>query len=236
MSTLAHGTASGEIVPRIHVDGGYVEFQQTVMRAIPRDIDAHVADWWRNNGRVLAGALRELLLTPNRPTAGADQRTQLIVPFGTAIVIPTAIPFVARDHFVMNDKSNRLVKIAYIWDNFGDRFLDKVEQPFAGSTLKFGRLYRSSVDWQIIAELGGEEKAESTLTEAFSLMLVQGNGEPGPLLTNGFTNIFYVRDVGMVLRSISLRWMIYGWSITASSARDPNEWNCGNQVFSRSVA
>jgi hypothetical protein len=61
-----HGTAS-----QLHVDGGYVEFQQAVLRALPRDIDPTTADGWRNNGESLARVLREALLPPEKPATEA---------------------------------------------------------------------------------------------------------------------------------------------------------------------
>ncbi|MEK7195270.1 MAG: hypothetical protein AAB655_01085, partial [Patescibacteria group bacterium] len=130
----------------------------------------------------------------------------LLTPVGTVTVAATTTSFVAKDRFVVNTKQNAPVKIAYLWDDFRAWFTDKVEQPFEGSTLKYGKLSRSSVDGSIIAELGGEEKAETTLAEIFSLMAAQmaaqPSGESGPLLTNGYANIFYVRDAKGVLRAV----------------------------------
>ena len=65
-----------------------------------------------------------------------------------------------------------------------------------------GSSHARSVDGPILAELGGEAKAETTLTEVYSLMEAQKNGENGPLLTNGYANIFYVRDVNGALRAV----------------------------------
>lgn len=59
----------------------------------------------------------------------------LLTMVGTVDVAATAVPFVARDRFVKNTAKNTPVKISYIWDNFIEWFLDKVEQPFGGSTL-----------------------------------------------------------------------------------------------------
>ena len=159
----------------------------------------------------------------------------LLIPIGTVDVVATASPFVARDRFVVNTKQNAPVKIAYLWDDFRVWFTDKVEQPFEGSTLKYGKLSRSSVDGSIIAELGGEEKAETTLAEIFSLMATQPNGESGPLLTNGYANIFYVRDAKGVLRAVRVRWYADGggWRVNALSVTGQDGWFDGRRVFSR---
>ncbi len=226
-----HGTAS-----QLKVDGAYVEFQLAVLRALPRDIDPDIADGWRNNGQSLAKVLREALLPPEESESiPAPQPKPLLVPFGTTVVSPTTTPFTAKDHFVVNTKRNAAVKIAYIWDDFTSWFMDKVEQPFEGSTLKFGTLSRSSVDAPIIAELGGEEKAETTLAEVFALMSNQPNGEKGALLTNGYVNIFYVRDAKGVLRAVRVYWLAARgcWHVSAFSVSDPGTWDGGRQVFSR---
>ncbi len=165
----------------------------------------------------------------------AIARILLLKPIGTVAIAPTKGVFIAREKFVVNTKWNAAVKIAYIWDEFTSWFMDKTEQPFEGSTLKYGTLSRSSVDGPIIAELGGEEKAETTLAEVFALMSAQPNGEKGALLTNGYANIFYVRDAKGVLRAVGVYWAAddCGWRVRARSVTYPNTWRGGDQVFSR---
>lgn len=220
----SHGTAS-----QLKVDGAYVEFQLAVLRALPRDIDQDVADGWRNNGQNLAKVLREALLPPEKSTT----QPQLLIPVGTAIVAATTTPFVARDRFVVNTSDNAPLKISYLGGSFNEWFLGKVEQPFWGSTLKYGKLSRRSVDGPIIEELGGEDKAETTLTELFSLMQAQKNDKSGPLLTNGYADIFYVKDAHGLLRTIYADWGVDGWGVAAYSVTNPNTWRGGDQVFSR---
>ncbi len=157
----------------------------------------------------------------------------LLIPVGTATVAATKAPFVARERFVVNMKKDARVKISYLGGNFKDWFLRKEEQPFGGSTLNYGKLSRWSVDSPIIAVLGGEEKAETTLTELFALMEAQKNGEDGPLLTNGYANIFYIRDAGGALRAVYACWGGGGWGVDAGSVTGPCEWGDGDRVFSR---
>ena len=157
----------------------------------------------------------------------------LLIPIGTTTVAATTTLFVARDRFIVNTGKKAPVKISYLGDNFKDWFLEKVEQPFVGSTLKYGKLSRSSVDGPILAELGGEAEAETTLTELYSLMEVQKNGENGTLLTNGYANIFYVRDVTGTLRAVAAYWRGGGWRVGAYAVTSPCAWGGGRQVFSR---
>jgi hypothetical protein len=157
----------------------------------------------------------------------------LLIALGTSTVFSTVTPFVARKHFVQNTDKKAPVKISFVSDYFKECFYGKTEDVFGGSTLNYGKLSRSSVDGPIIAELGGEAKSVTTLTEIYSLMEVQPNGESGPLLTNGYANIFYVRDVKGVLRAVGVCWSGGGWYVGAGGVARPSAWDDGRQVFSR---
>jgi hypothetical protein len=154
----------------------------------------------------------------------------------TVVVSATTSKFVAKDKFVVNTKRNAPVKISAVWDNFTSWFLSgegKTEDPISEQTLRYHKLRKSSVDGPIITELGGEEKSETTLTEMFSLMEKQKNGEGGVLLNNGYANIFYIRDQNRVLRAVYVRWFGDGRHVDAGSVEDPDRWDAGSQVFSR---
>jgi len=125
------------------------------------------------------------------------------------------------------------VKISFVSDYFKDCFYGKTEEAFGGSTLNYGKLSRSSVDGPIIAALGGEAKAETAITEVYALMEAQKNGENGPLLTNGYANIFYVRDAKGVLRTVDVVWGDVGWYVYARDVTNPDTWYDDRQVFSR---
>jgi hypothetical protein len=154
----------------------------------------------------------------------------------TVVVSATTSKFVAKDKFVVNTKRNAPVKISAVWDNFTSWFLSgdgKTEDPISEQTLRYHKLRKSSVDGPIITELGGEEKSETTLTEMFSLMEKQKNGEDGVLLNNGYANIFYIRDQNGVLRAVVVLWNGGGWRVDAGSVGHPFRWDDGRQVFSR---
>ncbi len=154
----------------------------------------------------------------------------------TVVVSATTSKFIAKDKFVVNTKRNAPVKISAVWDNFTSWFLSgdgKTEDPISEQTLRYHKLRKSSVDGPIITELGGEEKSETTLTEMFSLMEKQKNGEDGVLLNNGYANIFYIRDQNGVLRAVDVCWFDDGWDVDAFSVENPGRWSDGYQVFSR---
>jgi hypothetical protein len=134
----------------------------------------------------------------------------------------------------VNTASDAAVKISYLGDNFKNWFFGRrTEVPFTGTTLKYGKLSRRSVDDPIITELGGEEKAETTIVELFSLMEKQPNGESGALLTNGYANIFYVRDVNKLYRSVYVNWYGDAWNVHAIPVSGPGGWLVESRFYSR---
>ena len=64
-------------------------------------------------------------------------------------------------------------------------------------------------------------------------MAEQGNGEDGILLTNGYANIFYIRDIKGVFWAVGCGWDGGGWRVGAISVEDPRGWDGGRRVFSR---
>ncbi len=150
----------------------------------------------------------------------------------------TSEKFEAKKKFVVNTKGDASVKISYLGDNFLSWFLageGKVEDAIPEGELSYGKLTKGSVDGPIIQELGGEAKAETTLTEMFDLMSKQSNAQEKEdgLLTNGWANIFYVRDTAGVLRAVDVGWDDGGWYVYARSVESPHGWHGGCQVFSR---
>jgi hypothetical protein len=164
----------------------------------------------------------------------------LLLPLGTVLVSPTTSLFVAKDNFKLKVDGGIC---SYLGDNLKAWFLKgkgKIEPPFAGSTLQYAKLRKAATDMPqnpgkqaIIPELGGEAKAETTLSEMFSLMEKQKNGEDGVLLNNGYANIFYIRDGALVLRTVVVSWHGEGWSVCADSFEGAYGWGDGDQVFSR---
>ena len=166
----------------------------------------------------------------------AEIKINTILQFLSEVAIPATQRFVAKDKFVVNTKRNAPVKISYLGDNFTAWFLNgegKIEDPISEQTLRYHKLRQSSVDGSIIAELGGEAKAETTLSEMFSLMEKQKNGEDGCLLNNGYANIFYIKDQAFVLRTVYAYWNDGGWNVYARPVDYPISWNPCLYVFSR---
>lgn len=165
----------------------------------------------------------------------APPKSDLLELVGTVTLPATTERFVASKKFVVGKGPDARVKICGLGSNFENWFLNKVEESIGETTLCFQRLRKASRDTPIINELGGEEKAETTLTEIYALMERQKNGEKGILLTNGNANIFYAPDINGVLRAVFVDWYGWGggWSVSACGVEGPGRWLGGLQVFSR---
>jgi hypothetical protein len=171
-------------------------------------------------------------------TAGANAQDTnapqpgFLIPVGTTTVPATTIPFAARNWFVVNTEKNSPVNISFVGDAFKTQFLGKVEPPHTGSTLRCSKLVNPPALGLIVLELGGEAKAETTLAELFSLMKAQKKGENGPLLTDGYANIFFIKDVDGTLHTVNVDWRWYppnyddGWYVNAGAMTEPR-WNLG---------
>lgn len=186
--------------------------------------DGNISEVNRDEFRKILG-LRPLELIPE----------PLLDWLGIVNIPATTERFVARENFVLDTSKKAHVKISYLGDDFKKWFLlgdGKIEDQISEEALRYGKLLKSSIDAPIIAELGGEQKAETTLAEKFALMEKQANGENGSLLTNGYANIFYIRDINGVLRAVSCYWHDVGWSVYAYSVLYPRGWPAGYQVFS----
>lgn len=116
----------------------------------------------------------------------------------------------------------------YLWNDMS-RVLEHATSTEAAdaATLGYANLTRNAYDREIKAEL--PETHEVELWQIANLIEVQKNGEAGPLLTNGYANIFYCGGFVVYLRwdADSARWRVYDWKL------DDEDWRAGNRVFSR---
>lgn len=150
------------------------------------------------------------------------------------VIVPETTHFIASKQFILNYGSDVKpgVKIAQISENFKDWFLYKVEQPNKKTTLFYSKLNYSEIDDIIISKLGAN--TETMLAQIFYLM-EQPNSENNILLRNGLANVFYVKDVNVILRAVRILWHINfgGWLIRAHSicGSGPRKWLGGGRVF-----
>lgn len=151
----------------------------------------------------------------------------------SVVTAPAVAKFVAHDRFTVNIAANLPVRIGYLGDNFKKHFLSKTEENVARAELTSFQLTKDSLDRDILAQLG--DTAEISLAHLWYLLSLQPNGEPGFLLTNGYANIFYIRDASGILWAVRADWDAgYGhWGVEAYSVSGPDGWSAGRQVVSR---
>ncbi|HXP88353.1 MAG TPA: hypothetical protein VN841_26735 [Bryobacteraceae bacterium] len=114
----------------------------------------------------------------------------ILKPGDTVDVWPTTEPFIAQDHFVLNIESRDQILISLIGGDFLRWFHEKREIPAGPATLRSYELQDNAGDATIVAELGGEQKAETTLAQVFWLLERQKRGERGALANNGWGNLW----------------------------------------------
>jgi hypothetical protein len=149
-----------------------------------------------------------------------DVKTALLEPLETALAPASTARVVIGDYF----KKNPRVRFSTIFAEFKNRFFEKTESPTAEVAYRKYELLCNSDDGPIIAELGGESKVEGTFGAAFALLQRQPKGEAGFLQTNGYANIFYVRDKKGALCAVRIGWVSEGWVVDAIPVGDPRAW------------
>jgi len=159
--------------------------------------------------------------------AQSNLKTPLLEPLATAIVPASTAPVIIRHCFTKNTS----VRLSTVFAEFKNRFFDKTESPKPETTYRKYKLLHISADGPIIAELGGESKVEAAFSAAFALLQRQAKGEEGFLQTNGYANIFYVRDKKRALCAIRIGWASDGWVVDAIAVEDPLAWNGKHEIF-----
>ncbi len=178
----------------------------------------------------MADEIAELVMRSRKPETQSVRapRPRLLEPVGT-VEVSGRDKFVTNSHFQKGRVNG--VTISHLGHGFRANFLDKVEQSTLSTSLRFHRLTCDSVDGPIISELG--KNYETSLYQIWNLLEQQPDGEPGVLLINGYSNIFYVSDSDVILWVVYARWYDNGWYINASPVGSPGGWEGGIRVFSR---
>ncbi len=146
---------------------------------------------------------------------------------------PANSSFVVADHFTLDNTTIRFSHISEDFNSFfSDLLVEKMIRPQTTMTLS-----RTALDSEIIAYIGGEDKAEVTLSGIYEMLKNQPNGQKGELLTDGMANIFYVLDTFLdELCPIVVYWDIAkgGWNVDTFLFDDPTEFGkTGSCVFYR---
>lgn len=120
----------------------------------------------------------------------------------------------------------------YVWDNFRERVLPGVGVTKKGNSFKLTNydLVQGSSDEAIEASLPKKHLFSNSDVCAIVATLIdsQKNGEPGPMITTGYTNLFYTDQC-----VVYVRWSAgdRGWHVDAWRRGDVR-WLAGRRVFS----
>jgi len=159
--------------------------------------------------------------------------TNLLEHIATVDIPEITDPFVVNDH-IRDEQTVGGVKW-WLGSNFLRHFSGTTLPACSAGTLNIHKLAKASVDTPVIAELGGESVAETSLAQLYWMIMQQPSGEQGNLLTNGYANIFYIRDAKGTLWAVSAGWNSDDrcWRVEAYSVTNPLTWGAGSQVVSR---
>lgn len=177
----------------------------------------------------LAAALVEMVeKLANRAQSTLTKILELVTP----VKVTAVKKFVAAERFKAGETVDGVKYSSSFGDNFNKHFLLKIEEDVQAADLRVHKLLRKSKDLGIRTEIG-EDKEETSLTHLHQCLKRQGNGEKGTLLTNGYANIFYIRDNEGILLAVNASWFDGGWGLYARSVGSPCDWSADYQVFSR---
>ncbi len=201
-----------------------------IEHAPSEELSTDEKQYWIQHGTELSEVLVKAL---KRNLVAVAVASALLTFVGTVSLPATTETFVACEKFVFDTVKDAGVDV-FTDNNFFTYFLSdggKVEPAQSERELCYAKLERDSRDLPIIAYIGGEEKAETLLTDMCNLLKKQAHGGKGALLTNGYANIFYIRDSTGVLRTVRVCWR-HRWRVRSDSAQGPCTWGgCGHQVF-----
>ncbi len=124
------------------------------------------------------------------------------------------------------------VKIAFLGDNFKKVFGPLVEGKVEATKLVVNELTRYANALDIVSAISAEKRV-TTIGQVYQLVKAQAKGQAGPLLVNGWANIFlcYGNDGNF--------WLVHahlssdGWLFNALPLVFPLRWDGEDRVFSR---
>ena len=206
-------------------DGHTAEFIARTLQAWPA-LSGPEMDWWIQHPKDLQAFLGGL-----RRNVGDEKVYQFL---GNRCVVQ--LP----ERSGLGDPGNLFVTRdgLYVWDGFRDRIV-AAARPFQGTPaceIASFDIVRNANDRENQSELPVGylfEDPSQFCGLLFGIIDRQAGGKYGPLLTNGYWNIFYVLVNGEVF-AVRVGWdaVSRGWYVDANPLND-GRWHAGLRVFSR---
>ncbi len=195
------------------IDFDALGLQDTVIRN-PKNAGAAFTAWLKS------GANSEAVAKAPLPPKKAKKS---VLNFHEEVLVPPLLKrFVPNEFFTTR-------KGLYLWNDMQRVLRDaQIVEPTQGA-VKFRsfNLAKNAYDREIKTELPGNHEVE--LWQIAELIEAQKSGEDGPLLTNGYANIFYVAGYAVSVRwnAVDREWHVGGWALGVG------RWGAGGRVFSR---
>ncbi len=149
------------------------------------------------------------------------------------VAVKSVEKFVVAEYLGQEGVNKDDVKIAFLGNNFKTKILPLIESGTPQSKLQVSRLTRWAKALDIASALP-ENVWITTPGQMYQLVKAQKNGQEGPLLVNGWANLFlmYGNDGNVWL--VGARWDGGGWDFYAGPLGGPHGWGGGNRrVFSQ---
>ena len=139
--------------------------------------------------------------------------------------------FVAKECFT---KGNTKVKFGYIDERFPKLF-GSIQEDTSAGTLAVHRILRASHDPDIMVAMGPQARRFTKLGQFYQALEVQGHGQAGPLLVNGYANIAYIFDENGAPWAVDACWVADygGWLVGVLSVASRYEWYAGRRALSQ---
>lgn len=165
----------------------------------------------------------------------------LFQPVGVITVRTGKRSFVPRRRFVQGNNDSKALKIDKLNPNFVNWFCREgvtVKNPAGTRKILYSILREESSLREIFDGLGGNTRAETTITEFYSILMgkmilgKQDTGEYSVLLKEGNkANIFYIEDHNGTIRPVCANFFGNGWYLYASHLGDSVKYAPGSRVF-----
>jgi len=229
-----------------------LEVTQRIQREFP-DIHPKILQAWVGCPKeILMARLTEIF--SRRPIPVVPPKPESLLDLVGVVNIPGMAKrkFVPLDKFAVDTRPEAPVKILYVLGAFQGICLHSPAELTPGAfSLRYQTLRENSFCEPILAELSCKGEIETTLAKIYALIELQGKGENGTLLTNGLSNIFFIRHeygfqeeksipicikLDSNLTNYQLRFASAGWTVGwVVFAPDINSTNlrAGCRVFSR---
>ncbi len=119
----------------------------------------------------------------------------------------------------------------YIWNIFLERMNLNPIKPQGIKKISHFELKKNAFDKDI-------EQVPCTLDQIATIINKQSNGEFGELLTNGFSNLFYVYGKDNQLFVVDVHWFAghREWRVHAWELDEFGRWDAGRRVFRNSTS